>query len=179
MSTSDKDARLSTWDKDAMLVGYSETVNVYVQTASTLWATFNALLFANSVLIGVIGISFGLLSESCAGRIVSAILCGLGLAVLCPTWLALTERHFKWQKYFGLSARELEETALPRSIKTWERVGDLRRGKLVKLRVNEEKSKDNSVQMRGLQRIQGVWATRSVIGVVALVYVLFLIRTFL
>lgn len=106
--------------KEDARVGYQAALELARSEAGLNWARFNAMVLANSIVIAMI--SLVLTSEKHIAHLV-LILCATGLG-LCGVWFLLMARGFGFERYYILSARELEEQHLKDQIKTVSRGGD-------------------------------------------------------
>ena len=89
-------------------VGYQVASNLWIYEGGTLWSKFNALLVANSVVLSALGLS---MSAASPLRVFSIGMPVVGI-ILCVMWFLLTERSFRFYKYWIWSAREIEEQYL-------------------------------------------------------------------
>lgn len=91
--------------------GYQAAVNLWVYEGTNIWAKFSAMVYANTILLATLGliITSSKVEELKTLRIALAF---LGLS-LCAAWSMLTNRSFKFYKYWIFSARELESRLSP------------------------------------------------------------------
>jgi hypothetical protein len=92
-------------------VGYQAAITLWAYEGTTIWAKFTAMVYANTILIGIMGL---ILASPNASKLfwMLIILAGLGL-VLCFCWFLLTVRSFDFYKHWVLSSRELEASLSP------------------------------------------------------------------
>jgi hypothetical protein len=151
-------------------VGYQVAVSLWTYEGAQNWARFNVMLVANSITLALLGLV--VTSERPAPSI-SVVMSLVGL-VLCSAWFLITKRGFDYQKYYVLSARELEEHFTSSVIRTVSRGGSFADGHLVTLEVG---GKAKELQMSW-------WSRRAsagdisifVIVLFAVVYVLALLQ---
>ena len=141
-------------------VGYEVAVNLWTYQGNLNWNRFNAMLTANGVIVSVIG--FVLSSESRLTAF-AVVLPMVGL-VLCALWTVFAARGFAYHKYWGLQARELEESYLAPAVRTVCRA--------------KSPEKGGEVALKGLSRLGGQKeVTYAVIGIYAVVFVGALVYT--
>ncbi len=90
-------------------IGYQAAVSLWTNEAQLIWARFNAMLVANSIVMAVIGVA--LTSEHPKPTL--ALVTAVAGFVLCVMWVPLTFRGFDYHKYWILSARQLEARLRP------------------------------------------------------------------
>ena len=128
--------------------GYQAAITMWAHEVGLFWGISNALLLANSLIVGVVtilGLGLGGTAssvnspESRYWLVVLVVFFGF---CLCVLWSHSLERTLHWQKYWIWSARELEEKFLKQPVQTLSRGGRLADAKDVKaaLRIdgNEE-----------------------------------------
>lgn len=100
-------------------VGYRAAVNLITYEGEGVWARFNVMLVANSIIMAVIG------SALTSERVLPVLTVCLPIAgvLLCAWWFVLLKRGFDYRRYWILSARELEERYLANPVKTLSRGG--------------------------------------------------------
>jgi hypothetical protein len=92
-------------DQEKAEVGYQAAINLWGILVQTSWSRFNAMLVANSIIVGIIGLA--LTNEETTLYKVIIIFPFIGI-VLCILWFLLMWRDSKDQNYYVRSARELE-----------------------------------------------------------------------
>ncbi len=117
-------------------VGYQVAALLWTYEGSLLWAKFNAMLLANSVLLGSIGVA---LTASRPLPLIGLLISALGV-VLCLAWWAMTSKGVAYHNYWVHSARELEERYLGDSVSTVSRGGFFSDGKPVVIRCQTKRS---------------------------------------
>src|SRR5262249_14888563 len=112
--------------------GYQAAVALWVYEGNLVWAKFNALLVANSIVLAIYGLALG------AAKVSRAFIICLPLAgiVLCLVWWAQTKRGFDYFTYWILSARELEESCLSEQVQTVARGGLFGAGRPVSMAID-------------------------------------------
>jgi hypothetical protein len=70
--------------------------------AESFWSVFNAMIVANSIVVIGLGIVYG------KNSILKIFLNIIGI-VLCILWFLLMQRHREMERYYILSAREIEQ----------------------------------------------------------------------
>lgn len=150
-------------------VGYQVATSLWVYEGESLWSKFNALLVANSIVLGSIGLAMGASSRVVVFSVGMPI---VGI-ILCVFWFLLTKRSFDNYIYWIFSAREIEERFLINSVKTISRGGDFTDGKEISLQIG---SKPRKFQMSRLGRLLRVrWISYFIIGLFLVMYTLILI----
>jgi len=154
-------------------VGYQVATNLWIYEGETLWSKFNALLVANSIILGSIGISMTASSRlvvfSMGMPIIGIILCGL--------WFLLTKRSFEFYVYWIFSAREIEERYLKGSVQTISRGGKFADGEKVEITIGGERKQR---LMRGWGRLFRIkWTSYLIIGLFFVIYAVLFIITIL
>ncbi|WP_435156064.1 RipA family octameric membrane protein [Amycolatopsis sacchari] len=149
-------------------VGYQAAVSLWASEGNMVWAKFNALLVANSIVLAIYGLALG------SAKVSRAFIIGLPIAgiVLCMVWWTQTKRGFDYFAYWISSARELEESCLSSRVKTITRGGSFAEGRPVSVTVNGRSREFRmSRSSRLLKANLGAYA---VIGVFAALYVVML-----
>lgn len=111
---------------------YGAAISLMTYEGNLIWAKYNAMLVANSIILSAAGISATPKLDSPWWSI------GLALAGLLITvsWFLLTKRGFDNYVYWIFSARELEESYLRYEVKTLSRGGNFADGKTVNLKID-------------------------------------------
>jgi hypothetical protein len=106
---------------------YGAAINLWTYEGQLIWARYNAMLVANSVVLAAIGLTVG---DDDASLALGA---GLPIAgmVLCVLWWNLIVRGFDYYAYWILSAREIEELYLAPVVKTVARGAAFAEGRVV------------------------------------------------
>ncbi len=139
-------------------VGYQAAVQLWTYEGEQNWARFNVMLVANSIIIAVLGLVITGAQPSLSASVVLSI---VGL-ILCLTWFLITKRGFDYQKYYVLSARELEEHFLSKVVTTASRGGTFADGHPVSIEIG---GKPTSVRMSW-------WSRRASAGTISLIVIL-------
>ena len=148
---------------------YAAAVSLWTYEGDTIWARFNAMLVANSVILALIGLLYGVADIPPLFK-KSLPIAGL---VLCGVWLIITKRAFDYYTYWILSARELEEEHLSPVAKTISRGGAFAAGEKVSLRVG---GKTVTYRMSWLGRsVRIAWCTYLVVVGFGSLYALLLL----
>jgi hypothetical protein len=87
-------------------VGYQAAINLWTYQGREIWARFNVMLVANSILIGVIGLDITN-HPTPTLSIFSWILSFFGIFI-CLAWILLMKRSNDYQNYYVHKAFELE-----------------------------------------------------------------------
>jgi hypothetical protein len=97
-----------------VVAAYEAAISLWTYEGQMIWARYNAMLIANSVVLAAIGLT--------AGNQDTALVFRAGLPVagilLCLLWWSLLARGFDYYAYWILSARELEELYLAPDART-------------------------------------------------------------
>lgn len=112
--------------------GYQAAITLMTYEGGLIWSKFNAMLVANSIVLGIIGMG---LSSEFAPKWLPLALSSCGL-LLCLCWHFLMARSWDYYKYWILSARELEEQFLS-PVMTLSRGGEIADGKTVQLTISK------------------------------------------
>ena len=114
-------------------VGYQTTIDLYNMESEALHARFNAMILANSIMIGGIGLAIA------GQRPLYAVACFLSFIglPLCILWAHMTRRGFDYANYLIKSACELEEHYLGDIVQTLSRGGDFEKGKKVEMQISD------------------------------------------
>ena len=151
-------------------LGYQAAIDLLVYEGELIWARFNAMLVANTIIITIIGFSIS------SSRPLSVILVGMPILgmVLCGMWFFLTKRGFDYYKYWVFSARELEERLGSNFVRTVSRGAEFSSGRPVLFKL---KGGDVSFQMSWAARRADVQRI-SLLSLVMffLIYVIYLIQ---
>ena len=150
-------------------VGYQVATNLWVYEGTTFWSKFNALLVANSIVLGSIGLSMT------TSRHVVVLSIGMPIVgiFLCGFWLLLAKRSFDYYKYWIFSAREIEERYLSNAVQTVSRGGKFADGGKAEMEIAGEKKPLPMSCWARLLRIE--WASYLIIGLFFAIYMIILI----
>jgi hypothetical protein len=110
-------------------IGYQVAIEMWAHSGEEVWARFNVMLVANSIIIAVVGVA---LTSQRALPALTVLLPVVGI-ILCLLWLILMKRGFDYQIYYILSASELEERYLAGTVKTISRGAAFACGKEVSI----------------------------------------------
>jgi len=155
-------------------VGYEVATDMWIYEGEIFWSKFNALLLANSILLGSIALASTTAIDlsSSAYTLFSSIVPIVGI-ILCLVWFQTTNRSFDFYKYWIYSARELEEQYLKNVIKTFSRGGDFAEGKEVKMKIGDEVT---HFKIGRLGRFSSVkWAAHIITFLFLIVYLAFIL----
>lgn len=130
------ESRPSREDVDAVrrqnaLIGHQMAINLFWYQGEQVWARFNVMLFANSVVIGSVGLAIA--SQHQLG-VLTLLLSITGL-LLCAIWFMQMQREAEYSAYCIFAARELEEKYLSDPVKTLSRGGLFAEGDLVTIEI--------------------------------------------
>ena len=120
--------------RENALIGYQMAINIFWYQGEQVWARFNVMLFANSVVLGSIGLVFTSQHEL---DVLTLLLSITGL-LLCAIWFMQMQREAEYSTYYILAARELEEKYLSDPVKTLSRGGLFAEGKPITLEIGGE-----------------------------------------
>lgn len=126
---------------------YQAAIDLWTYQGAQVWGTFNVMLVANSIIIAAIALF--ITSDHKPSPLI-LILFALPGFLLCILWFLLTQRANEYQTYYTLSARELEERYLSKSVKTVSRGGRFGEGDPVELQIAGGSIKQ---QMNGWARL--------------------------
>ncbi len=121
-------------DKIDARVGYENAINLWVYQGEQIWARFNVMLVANSIMIFAITNTN---NPSLPLPHLTKVLAGVGLAI-CIAWYFLMRRANKYQTYYIYSAIELERRLS--KVSTVSRGKDFAKGKEVNFEIDEKKN---------------------------------------
>ena len=93
-------------------LGYQAAISMWNYYGEGLWAKYNALLVANSIVIAAIGLVY---ASQDPLPVLACALPILGL-MLSAVWFLITRRGTEQHVFFGLAARELEERFLSNEV---------------------------------------------------------------
>jgi hypothetical protein len=128
-------------------VGYQAAVSLWVYEGKLIWAKYNAMLVANSVILAVYGVALG-----SSQRLPSAFVTGLPIAgvTLCFLWAIPTKRGFDNYAYWIACVRELEEAHLTPTVRTVSRGGPFADGRVVTVTIDGQ---SNAYSMSRVSRL--------------------------
>ncbi len=102
-------------------IGYQVAANLEANEVRALWSRFSAMLTANSIIIGIIGLLWKTAippeSDKLIPTIGSIVMSFFGL-VLCLFWYWMIARKQEFCKYLMISTRELENKYLRDPVRT-------------------------------------------------------------
>jgi hypothetical protein len=112
-------------------VGYQVAADIFNTTVDIVGARFNAMIVANSIVIGSIGLVLT------SGRPLQnfVVLFGTVGILLNILWLHLLKRGFDYGQFIVLAAREIEENYLSNPLRILKEGGDFEKGEQVRLAV--------------------------------------------
>ena len=99
------DAKSPSPASENLQLGYQSAIALWVYEGNLIWAKYNTMLVANSIVLAVVGLSLG--SETLPA-LFSQLLPVAGI-FLCLLWWQLTKRGFDQYRYWILCTREIEE----------------------------------------------------------------------
>ena len=106
-------------------VGYQVAANLTASEVQMIWARYNAMLLANSIVLAVIAqFLIAAIKESSIALVIIPSFMSLVGIVLCIFWLCMTERKTKISMFYRFSARKLEEKCLGDNVNMIEKCGD-------------------------------------------------------
>ena len=155
-------------DTENLRIGYQTAVQLWASQSEQLWSGFNAMVVANSIILGAIGL---LLTNKEAPLALKISLPAVGI-VLSIAWLAIVKRHFHYQDYYINSARELEERDDLQPIKTVSRGARFARHEELLFKFKEE---EVTLQT---QRLGQIRVRCSLIGVIVIFGIVYVVALF-
>lgn len=93
-------------DQENARIGYQVAVDLWGILVETSWSRFNAMVVANSIIIGMLALT--LISDKKILFIFASVISIIGI-ILCILWFFLMKRDSEFQYYYSRSAGELEE----------------------------------------------------------------------
>jgi len=151
-------------DKDTARLGYQTAVGLSMFYAQMVWAIFNAMVVANSIVVTAI-ILLGTHPGAVRGSII--FLGGAGLA-LCFAWLTLSIRAHEYAAYYVLAARQLEESHLAPLLQVLTTGHRLSRGAEIKMHTP---GKPTTMRFTPIARLTtGQLSSKIVIAIFACIY---------
>ena len=112
-------------------LGYQAAINKWNYYGEGLWAKYNALLVANSIVVAAIGLVY---ASQDSLPILAWALPLLGL-MLSAVWFLITKRGTEQHIFYGLAARELEEKFLADEVYLHSHGASYAAGKPVSLKI--------------------------------------------
>jgi hypothetical protein len=93
-------------EKEKAKIGYNTVINLIELVSSEIYSRFNAMLTANSIMLGIIGLL--IISNSKYALILIVIFSVAGI-FFCYFWSQLIKHGVLWQMHFRDLAKELEK----------------------------------------------------------------------
>lgn len=90
---------------DNVRVGYQSAVEMWAHCGDEVWARFNVMLIAHSIIVAIGGSA---LLRTPRLTLLTIVVSIAGF-LLCILWAIMMERAFAYQNYYLFKARELEE----------------------------------------------------------------------
>ena len=147
-------------------IGYQTAITLWTTESEQNWARSNVMLVANSVIIAIIGLA---ITNKPPLPSISFGLSLVGL-ILCTIWFLLMRRGFDYEKYYLMSAREIEERFLTHTVKTVSRGGEYAEGLPVTIEIG---GKLKTFQMSWWSRkARAKYVSEIVILIFTIVYIL-------
>ena len=125
---------------DDVRCGYQTAVDMCIYEGELIWARYNAMLVANTLIITAIGLSF---AGATRLWLLSIVLPVVGI-VLCWMWFIFAKRGADYLYYWVWSARELEQKLSNAAVKTFSRGAEFAAGRPVTFELD---GKIQSLQM--------------------------------
>jgi uncharacterized membrane protein (DUF485 family) len=125
--------------------GYQSAVDFCIYEGGLIWARFNAMLVANTLIVTAIGFSLTGVTHL---WLLSIVLMVVGM-ILCWMWFFFANRGYDRLHYWILSARELEQKLSNPAVKTLSRGAEFSAGRPVTF---ELEGKLQSLQMNRWSR---------------------------
>jgi hypothetical protein len=163
MSTPTKEQ--SSVEADDARVGYQVAAGFSTFYSEMVWAIFNTMIVANSIVVA--GISLVMTNQP--SLVVLKVFLPIVGLVLCGAWFLMAKRAHEYAAYYLLSARELEEHYLSQQVKTLSRGGIFSNGGTVSLEISDGKTTRRMSLWARLLR--GQWASYIVILVFLALYI--------
>jgi 4-amino-4-deoxy-L-arabinose transferase-like glycosyltransferase len=129
------------------LIGYQTAIDLWTYQGEQVWARFNIMLVANSIVVTAIVLT---ISSQKLLPIFTKLLALIGF-ILCLFWYLLIKRESEYADYYINSARELEEQYLAPIIKTVSRGASFANGNKITLKINK---KEKELQMSRMARFR-------------------------
>ena len=101
---------------DRFKLGYQSALQMGVAASQIIWSSFNSILAANALLLGLGGVILKIFQS----QLVPVIISCLGL-IICAAWFCVLKRHFAYQGYYFAVVREIEQSSLAPEIRTFRR----------------------------------------------------------
>lgn len=96
-------------DAENTRAGYHAAVSLWTYEGSVIWARYNAMLVANSIVMAVVGVAL----TSGDSEVELAMVMTVAGLFLCGAWALLNRRGFAYHERWIRSARELEADLPP------------------------------------------------------------------
>jgi len=151
-------------EQDDIRVAYQGAIDMATHEGDAVWARFNVVLVANSIILLALTAS-----TQTPPQYFDVVLPVAGIT-LCATWLVLMKRGFTYEIYYVIAARMLEQKLANGSIQTLTNGKSMSEGEVVKL--NGEK-----LQMSPLAKLSARFTVYVVIGVFIAAYVFLLFKS--
>lgn len=151
-------------------LGYQTAVQLWIYEGSLVWSKFNAMLVANSIVLGILGLAISSKDVSVPlYYIIGLVIVGL---VLCFTWYQLNHRANDTLIYWIFSALEIEANHLSPTIEILQRGKNFSAGKEVEFKVGDTILKHKASKSH--QALRVTTAGNLVVGVFVLIYLVIL-----
>lgn len=163
LPVSQSNASESMASREVARTGYEAAIALWTNEGSIFWARFNALLVANSIVLG----TQALLISSQRPPLGAVILLSIAGLLICLLWYLGCDRSLSYYGYWIHSARELEEIHLAPIVRTVSRGADFAEGRPVNFRTRE---KDLTYQLGRSGRMRIKHIAYVIIAVFAVLY---------
>lgn len=98
--------------EDDVRAAYQGAIDMATHEGDSVWARFNVVLVANSIILLALTTSTSDLPRH------FEVALSIGGLILCAAWLIVTKRGFTYETYYVISARGLEQKMAGGSIRT-------------------------------------------------------------
>ncbi len=165
----DKDGKSDKTHEIAMF-GYQTAVQLWIYEGELIWSKFNAMLVANSIVIGILGIAISS-NDFIVPKYYIIGLVAVGI-VLCLAWYQLMKRGYDTLIYWIFSASEIESNHLNPTIKTFQRGWKFSAGEEVEFDLQDKKLTHKATKAHQALRVSTT--SNFVIGIFVLLYLVVL-----
>lgn len=155
---------------DIAKLGYETAVQLWIYEGELIWSKYNAMLVANSIVMGILG--FAISSNNVS--VPKYYMIGLGVVgiVLCLAWYQLMKRGYDTLIYWVFSALEIEATHLTPTLEIFQRGRKFSAGEKVEFLIGDKKLEHQASKTHQLFRVSTMG--NLVIGIFVLLYLVIL-----
>ncbi|MCE7925626.1 MAG: hypothetical protein DYG98_21450 [Haliscomenobacteraceae bacterium CHB4] len=137
--------------KEVAKLGYETAVQLWIYEGELIWSKYNAMLVANSIVMGILGFAISSSNVS-VPKYYMIGLCVVGI-VLCLAWYQLMKRGYDTLIYWVFSALEIEANHFSPTLEIFQRGRKFSSGEKVEFLIGDKKLEHKASKTHQLFRV--------------------------